>query len=180
MGFVQVGQKVARVTGVINNGAAGSQVVTEDIDIGLILEVLPRVGADGLISMQIRAERSAVSATGGTPISTSGTAVVIPNIDTTNAESTITAYSGQTVIFGGLIQKTRTNSSRRVPYLADIPLLGIMFRFDRETTGLPVPCYPRSVGRGFREAWRLVSDRLAVPAVPPRKRPRWHNPHLDR
>ena len=133
VGFVQVGQKVARVTGVINNGAAGSQVVTSDIDVGLILEVLPRVGADGLISMQIRAERSAVSATGGTPISTTGTPVVIPNIDTTNAESTITAYSGQTVIFGGLIQKTRTNSSRRVPYLADIPLLGIMFRFDRET-----------------------------------------------
>jgi len=133
VGFVQVGQKVARVTGVINNGVAGTQVVTEDIDIGLILEVLPRVGADGLISMQIRAERSAISPTGGTPISSTGTPIVIPNIDTTNAESTIVAYSGQTVIFGGLIQKTRTNTSRRVPYLADIPLLGIMFRFDRET-----------------------------------------------
>lgn len=135
VGFVQVGQKVARITDVINNGVAGTQVVTEDIDIGLILEVLPRVGADGLISMQIRAERSAISPTGGTPISTTGDtgAIVIPNIDTTNAESTIVAYSGQTVIFGGLIQKTRTNTSRRVPYLADIPLLGIMFRFDRET-----------------------------------------------
>lgn len=135
VGFVQVGQRVARVTSVINNGTAGSQVVTSDIDIGLILEVLPRVGADGLISMQIRAERSAISPSGGTPISTStaGVPIVVPNIDTTNAESTITAYSGQTVIFGGLIQETRTNTSRRVPYLADIPLLGIMFRFDRET-----------------------------------------------
>jgi len=132
-GFVQVGQQVARVTGVINNGVAGTQIVTEDIDIGLILEVLPRVGADGLISMQIRAERSAISPVGGTPISSGTTPVIIPNIDTTNAESTITAYSGQTVVFGGLIQKSRTNISRRVPYLADIPLLGIMFRFDRET-----------------------------------------------
>ncbi len=133
VGFVQVGQKVARVIGVQNNGTAGSSTNVTDIDIGLILEVLPRVGADGLISMQIRAERSAISLIGGTPISTTGTPVVVPNIDTTNAESTITAYSGQTVIFGGLIQKTRSNTSRRVPYLADIPLLGIMFRFDRET-----------------------------------------------
>jgi general secretion pathway protein D len=132
-GFVQVGQRVARITDVINNGVAGSQVVTADIDIGLILEVLPRVGADGLISMAIRVERSSINPTGGTPISTTGTPVIIPNIDTTNAESTITAYSGQTVVFGGLIQKQRTNVSRRVPYLANIPLLGVLFRFDRET-----------------------------------------------
>ncbi len=132
-GFVQVGQQVARITGVINNGNAGTQVVTQDIPIGLILEVLPRVGADGLISMQISATRSSINPIGGTPISTTGTPVVIPNIDTTNAESTIIAYSGQTVVFGGLIQKQRTNISRRVPYLSNIPLLGVMFRFDRET-----------------------------------------------
>ncbi len=121
--------------GSFNNGL-NTQIVPTDIDVGLILEVLPRVGADGLISMQIRAERSAINQSQpGTSIGTdtNGNAITIPNIDTTNAETTITAYSGQTVVFGGLIQKQRTNQSRRVPYLADIPLLGVMFRFDRET-----------------------------------------------
>ena len=42
------------------------------------------------------------------------------------------AYSGQTVIFGGLIQKTRGNFSRRVPFVADIPLLGYFFKYDQE------------------------------------------------
>ncbi len=68
-GFVQVGQRVSRITGVINNGLT-TQVVPTDVDVGLILEVLPRVGADGLISMQIRAERSAINQNVSTPIPT--------------------------------------------------------------------------------------------------------------
>jgi hypothetical protein len=47
----------------------------------------------------------------------------------------VAAYSGQTVIFGGLIQKTRANVSRRVPFIADIPLLGYFFKYDQEVEG---------------------------------------------
>lgn len=136
VGFVQVGQRVARVIGLSQGSINFAPLLNvQDIDIGLILEVLPRVGADGLISMLIRAERSDIDTTNaGTPIGTDseGNPIVIPNINRTNAESTIVAYSGQTVVFGGLIQKERVNVSRRVPYLSNIPLLGIFFRFDRE------------------------------------------------
>ncbi|TVP98327.1 MAG: general secretion pathway protein GspD [Planctomycetaceae bacterium] len=136
-GFVQVGQSVARVSGLQQGGVNFAPVLeVGDIDIGLILEVLPRVGADGLISMQIRAERSSIDdVTTGTPIGTdqNGNAIVIPNINRTTAESTIIAYSGQTVVFGGLIQKERFVQSRRVPYLSQIPLVGMFFRYDRET-----------------------------------------------
>ncbi len=136
-GFVQVGQRVARVVGLQQGSVNFAPLLEiEDIDIGLILEVLPRVGADGLISMQIRAERSSIDDTNtGTPIGTDGDGnpIIIPNINSTNAESTIVAYSGQTVVFGGLIQKERVNVSRRVPWLSNIPLLGVFFRFDRES-----------------------------------------------
>jgi hypothetical protein len=140
VGFVQVGQRVARIIGLSQGGVNFAPILNiEDIDIGLILEVLPRVGADGLISMLIRAERSDIdTTTPGTPIGTTdnglagNTPIYVPNINRTTAESTIVAYSGQTVVFGGLIQKERINISRRVPYLSNIPLLGIFFRFDRE------------------------------------------------
>lgn len=137
-GFVNVGQLVSRVNGLQQNVAGVPPILSAtDVEVGLTLEVLPRVGADGLISMQILARRSEVDRTTGTgtPIGTdqNGVPIVIPDINETRAQSTITAYSGQTVVFGGLIQKIRTNQSRRVPYLADIPLLGVMFRFDRET-----------------------------------------------
>ncbi len=131
-GFVQVGRLIARVTDVINNGVAGTQVVTEDLEVGIIMQIQPRVGADGLIVMTIDATRSDRDDSNGTLVPTGDGVVLINDILQTTAQSTIAAYSGQTVIFGGLIQKSRANFSRRVPYVADIPLLGHFFKYDQE------------------------------------------------
>ena len=131
-GFVQVGRQIARVTDIINN-VNGTQVVTEDIEVGLIMRVLPRVGADGLIIMDIDATRSDRDPSNGTTVPTADGSIVIDDILRTTAQSTVAAYSGQTVIFGGLIQKTRSNFSRRVPYLADIPMLGHFFKYEQES-----------------------------------------------
>ncbi|MGB7348009.1 MAG: secretin N-terminal domain-containing protein, partial [Pirellulaceae bacterium] len=126
--LIQVGRKVARVTDVINNGVNGTQVVTEDLDVGLILGVTPRVGADGLITMNVDITRSARDPANGTQVPTAaGGVVFIDDIIQTTAQSTLTAYTGQTVVFGGLIQKSRSNISRRVPVMADIPLIGNLF-----------------------------------------------------
>ena len=135
-GFVQVGRLIARVTDVINNGIQGSQLVTEDTEVGLIMNVRPRVGADGLIIMDVDATRSARDDLNGTTIPTGGNngeTVLINDILRTTAQSVVAAYSGQTVIFGGLIQKERFVASRRVPYVADIPLIGNLFKFDSES-----------------------------------------------
>ncbi len=85
--------------------------------------------------MDIDAQRSALGAEAdGVAIGfgVNGDVIRSPQILTTQAQSTISAYSNQTVIFGGLITKTRQQSSRRIPYLSDIPLLGLLFRFDSE------------------------------------------------
>ncbi len=133
-GFVQVGRLIARVTDVINNGVAGTQVVTEDVEVGLIMNVRPRVGSDGLIVMDVDATRSDRDDNNGTfvPTGIGGQTVFINDILRTTAQSVVAAYSGQTVIFGGLIQKSRVNTSRRVPFIADIPILGYFFRYDQE------------------------------------------------
>ena len=130
--FVQVGRNIQRVTGVINNGVTGSQVVTEPLDVGLILQVTPRVGADGLIQMEIDATRSDRDSSNGTFIPTQDGSVFVEDILITTAQSTVSAMNGQTVVYGGLIQKTRSNFSRRVPYVSDIPLLGYFFKYDQE------------------------------------------------
>ena len=137
-GFINVGQLVARINGLQTQAVGLPPILSvADEEVGLTLEVLPRVGADGLISMLILARRSEIDRTAGagTAIGTdqNGAPIVIQPINETRAESTIVAYSGQTVVFGGLIQKVRTVQSRRIPYLSQIPLLGVMFRFDRET-----------------------------------------------
>ncbi len=129
--LVRVGRQVARVSGVENTNF-GTQLDTEDIDVGLILRVRPRVGADGLITMNIDLTRSARDTSNGTVVPSAAGNVFIDDIIDTTAQSTLTAFSGQTVVFGGLIQKSRTNQSRRVPVMADIPLVGNLFKYDIE------------------------------------------------
>jgi type II secretory pathway component GspD/PulD (secretin) len=133
-GYVQVGQQIARPSD-ININQNTTSIGVNELNVGLILEVTPRVGSDGLIIMNVRATRSAVNLTDpGQAIGVfqDGTPVTVPPIDRTEAQSTLTAYSNQTVVFGGLIQKTRSNTSRRVPYLSSIPVLGYFFKFDSE------------------------------------------------
>jgi hypothetical protein len=130
---VQVGRIIARVTDVIT-GINGNQVVTEDIPVGLILKVRPRVGSDGLIIMNVDITRSDRDSNNGTVVPNGdGLPILIDDILETTAQSVVAAYNGQTVVFGGLIQKTRINLVRRVPYVSDIPLLGYMFKYDRES-----------------------------------------------
>ena len=131
--LVQVGQLVSRPTGVVVNQAT-TTISVEDIDTGLILRIFPRVGSDGSIYMQIEAERSDINNTAPGQVigSFEGVPVTVQPIDITRANSVLTAYSGQTVVFGGLIQKTRENITRRLPYVSNIPIIGNFFKYDRE------------------------------------------------
>ena len=133
-GSVFVGAQVPRITGFTVSSLGVSQPTVTDTPVGLILRIRPRVGADGLIILEIDAQRSALDLTTQVTIgfSQTGAAITSPQILKTQAASTVTAYDGQTVVYGGLITKNRTQFSRRVPYLSSIPLLGMLFRFDQE------------------------------------------------
>ncbi len=130
--FVQVGQRVPRITSTTNsqNGITNATVLE---NVGLLLGVTPRISPDGLVVMEIDAEKSQLGPVDtGIPISINANGDVIrsPIINTTLAQTTVSARSGQTVILSGLITKNRAITSRRVPYLSDIPVLGRIFRFD--------------------------------------------------
>jgi general secretion pathway protein D len=135
-GQVLVGQNVPTVTGV-NQTTFGQTNTIQYREVGLILQVVPRISPDGLVVMQISAEKSQLSAEAGVPIgfSTGGQVLNAPIIDDTKAVTTISATSGQTVVLGGLIETTKNDVHRRVPIIADIPLIGNLFRYDSVQEG---------------------------------------------
>jgi type II secretory pathway component GspD/PulD (secretin) len=45
-----------------------------------------------------------------------------------SAETVVVTPNGATVVIGGLMEKQRTESVRKVPILGDIPLIGMAFR----------------------------------------------------
>ncbi|MCY2999646.1 MAG: hypothetical protein NT168_16225, partial [Planctomycetota bacterium] len=61
-----------------------------------------------------------------------GATTLTPAFNQTIAQTRVTAYDGQTVVIGGLITKSRASQSKRIPWLADIPIAGALFRFDKE------------------------------------------------
>ncbi len=166
--FVQVGARVPRVTGSsITNGIVQNQ--TQDVDVGLLLRIQPRINEDGLVVMNIDAEKSEVG-----PLSTAipvavnaqGDPILSPQILTTTAQTTISAHNDQTVVFAGLITKNREVASRRVPYVSDIPIVGRLFRFDVETnrrTELLIFMTPHIVQEDAEYDWikHVESERMS-------------------
>ncbi|MDZ4821571.1 MAG: secretin N-terminal domain-containing protein [Planctomycetota bacterium] len=154
--YIQVGQSVPFIqsTSYTNFGQQNNISYEE---VGLILNVIPRISPDGLVVMELDAERSDVGPEAeGIPISINNNGQVIrsPRINRTFAHTTISALNGQTVVLGGLITKQHAETHRRVPILADIPILGHLFRYDNvqnRRTELLIMMTPRIV-RNERDA----------------------------
>ena len=130
--FIQVGERVPRITGTsINQVGQVNSVALENV--GLILGVTPRISPEGMVVMEIDAEKSDVGPEiEGIPVSVSSQGEVIrsPRVNITTAQTTVSAASGQTIVIGGLITTDNRTISRRVPFLSDIPVLGHLFRYD--------------------------------------------------
>jgi len=136
-GRVQVGQQVPRITGSTQStNGGGVQNSVEDVDVGVIVEMTPRVSPDGMIVMFVNATKSAL-ATGaaGIPVAVdaAGNPVVQQPINSTSAQTTVMARSGQTVVFSGLIQESKSHTETGIPILADLPLVGPLFKFENDT-----------------------------------------------
>jgi type II secretory pathway component GspD/PulD (secretin) len=131
---VNIGQIVSRTRGSTTTQGVVTQNV-EDVPTGILLGVTPRVTPDGLVVMELDAEKSQLSdTTSNIPNpGIGGGTVAIQNIDSTQASTTVSARSGQTVVFAGLIQSNKTSRRKGIPWLSDIPLVGPLFRVTTES-----------------------------------------------
>lgn len=132
-GYILVGQRVPTITGVtLDQFGQTNNILYQQV--GIIMQVTPRISPDGLVVMQLTTEKSEVGPEAeGIPISVTagGQIVRAPRINATTAVTTVSALSGQTVVLSGLLTNRREDVHRRVPLLADIPLIGDLFRYDR-------------------------------------------------
>jgi type IV pilus assembly protein PilQ len=89
----------------------------------LSLIVTPQITPDDNIIMDLRVSKDNVgdlvaSATGG----------FVPSIDTRAVETQVLVSDGQTVVLGGIYETERRDTVNKVPWLGDIPGVGILFR----------------------------------------------------
>ena len=96
-------------------------------DIGIILNVLPRVNKDDFITLEVAPEASS-STENATLQSGGGSAVQIPIINTRTATTTVLIKSGNTLAIGGLMRLDNAEGYTKVPLMGDAPLIGALFR----------------------------------------------------
>jgi type IV pilus assembly protein PilQ len=90
----------------------------------LSLEVTPQITPDNNIIMDLRVHKDNV----GEVISTGGLGGTVPSIDTRAVETQVLVEDGQTVVLGGIYETERRETINKVPFLGDIPAVGVLFR----------------------------------------------------
>jgi general secretion pathway protein D len=121
---IVVGQEVPFITN-SRTDALGQITNTIQYDnIGIILRVTPFITSDGAVEMIVAPEISTLTDR-TVPISSNASAPVIAK---RSAETVVVTPNGATIVIGGLMEKQRTESVRKVPILGDIPLIGMAFR----------------------------------------------------
>ena len=90
----------------------------------LSLEVTPQITPDNNIIMDLRVHKDNV----GDIISTGGIGGTVPSIDTRAVETQVLVEDGQTVVLGGIYETERRETISKVPFLGDIPAVGVLFR----------------------------------------------------
>ena len=91
----------------------------EERDTGLIMEITPRVNSDNFITMAIRVEQS-------TPRFDRPD---FPTINRTTTKTEVQVRDGEEVLVGGLVRETNSDSTRKIPFLGDLPLIKNLFTF---------------------------------------------------
>jgi type IV pilus assembly protein PilQ len=121
-----------RTTVSTETGSVTGQALDKYQDIGIQLNVVPQVVGGDNINLIIHPAVSSYSQTIKAVSSTGVTMAEYPIILTREADTQIQLKDKETVVIGGLLTDTKTKSTKGIPILKDIPLLGLLFK--QETT----------------------------------------------
>ena len=127
---ILVGQNVPFVTGSYTTGSDSSTNPFQTIDrqdIGINLNVIPHIGENGTVRLEVSQEVSSV-----VPGSTGNASGLITNKSLIN--TTILADDQQTIALGGLMRDNSTTRQQKVPGLGNVPILGRLFRSDNDNS----------------------------------------------
>lgn len=105
--------------------SSGYGTTIERVDVALTLKIKPQINEGGTVRLDIEEEIEEVKP-GGSDIGG-------PSTRMRNLKTVVVVPDQQTVVLGGLVRDSESQSVSKVPLLGDIPVLGYLFR-STETT----------------------------------------------
>ncbi|MEY4707402.1 MAG: hypothetical protein RJB58_1125 [Pseudomonadota bacterium] len=152
------GDALPILTSITLSGVNGVSQQVQYVNVGVTLQIAPRISHDGFVTSHIYGVVSSVT----------GYSQGYPTISQREAETSASVRDGETFVIGGLTQENSLSSKSKVPLLGDIPLFGELFKNDRSTrskTELYIVITPRIV-RHRRSADDTAVQKPDDPAVP--------------
>jgi pilus assembly protein CpaC len=111
---------------------------------GVGLAFTPTVLSGGLINLKIEPEVSQLDPTNVVQVGN----ISVPSIIVRRASTTIELRDGQSFAIAGLLQSQTSSDSNQLPWIADVPVLGTLFRsasYQKRETDLVIIVTPRLV-----------------------------------
>jgi general secretion pathway protein D len=127
---LQVGDQIPITTQSAQSVVAPGAPVVSTIDYrntGIILNVAPRINANGNVLLNIEQEISSVA-------DNANASTLTPTVSERRVRSSISVASGQTVLLAGLISETQTRGRDGIPGLEKIPGIGDIFATNNKGT----------------------------------------------
>jgi general secretion pathway protein D len=118
------GDALPILTSIQLSGVNGVSQQVQYVNVGVTLQIAPRVSSDGYITSKIYGVVSSVT----------GFSQGFPTISQREAETSASVRDGETFVIGGLTQENVLTTKSKVPLLGDIPLMGALFRNERSST----------------------------------------------
>jgi general secretion pathway protein D len=110
-------------TSIALSGVNAVQQQVQYVNVGVTLQIAPRVSDDGFVTSHIFAEVSSVTGYSGG----------YPTISQREASTMATVKDGDSFVIGGLTQDSQLTSRGKTPLLGDIPGVGELFKFENGT-----------------------------------------------
>ena len=110
-------------------GAASGATTVSFKEAVLKLDVIPNITPDDRILLDLVINQDSVG-----ELVPSGTGGLIPTINTTELTTQVLVGNGETVVLGGVFENNELITVKKVPWLGDIPYLGVLFKNTANTT----------------------------------------------
>ena len=111
---------------------------------GIGLTVSPTVLSNDRIVLKVAPEASELDYSNAVTLSSA----TVPSISTRRADTTVELGDGESFVIGGLVSRTTSTNTDKVPLLGDIPILGVLFKrmeYSQKEKELAIVVTPRLV-----------------------------------
>jgi type II secretory pathway component GspD/PulD (secretin) len=102
-------------------------VIPQQVSVGVVLDVLPQISADNILTMDIRPAVTNITSVATVSL-VDGTQASAPNIARREGDTIARLRAGETMMIGGLVQSRTDKTVSGIPFLKDIPFLGKAFQ----------------------------------------------------